>query len=195
MLVPISKACDVLGVCAKTLRRWEARKYLIPYRTPGNHRRYDYDALVEFRESCVYGPRPEQKTGVAAVYGRVSSHKQRADLERQAEFLMARARQDGFAAKIYTDIGSGMNEARPGMLRLLRNGLICQYDRLYITFLDGLAKWGSRVLMEVLKVAGVEVVAVHVPEAQTDEQALVADLIAPRDAVCGVVIPKGGAGP
>ncbi len=32
--------------------------------------------------------------------------------------------------------------------------------------------------MEVLKVAGVDVVAVHVPEAQTSEQALVADLIA-----------------
>ncbi len=115
MLVPISKACDVLGVCAKTLRRWEARKYLIPYCTPGNHRRYDYDALVEFRESYVYGQRPEQKNRVAAVYGRVSSQKQRVDLERQVEFLTAWARQDGFAAKVYTDIGSGMNDgAWPG---------------------------------------------------------------------------------
>ncbi len=37
MLVPISKACDVLGVCSKTLYRWERRGYIAPYRTPGNH--------------------------------------------------------------------------------------------------------------------------------------------------------------
>jgi len=36
MLFPISKACDVLGVCARTLRRWEHRGILTPYRTPGN---------------------------------------------------------------------------------------------------------------------------------------------------------------
>jgi len=75
MLVPISKACDVLGVCARALRRWERRGFMTPYRTPGNHRRYDQDALLEFRESCVYNPRPETKTGVAAVYARMSSHK------------------------------------------------------------------------------------------------------------------------
>jgi predicted site-specific integrase-resolvase len=82
MLVPISKVCYVLGVCEKTLRGWEERGYINPYRTPGNHRRYDYDALVEFQESCVYDPKPEQKTGMTAVYARVSSHKQKEDLVR-----------------------------------------------------------------------------------------------------------------
>ncbi len=108
MLIPISKACDVLGVCAKTLYRWERGGYIVPHRTPGNHRRYDYDALVEFRESCVYDPQPEQKTGVAAVYARVSSNKQREDLARQVDFQSERARKDGFRVKVYSDIGSGL---------------------------------------------------------------------------------------
>jgi len=83
MLVPISQAGDVLGACAKTLRRWERRGYITPYRTPGNHRRYDYAALLEFREGGAYDPRPRQGTGVAAVSARVSSQKQREDLARR----------------------------------------------------------------------------------------------------------------
>ena len=178
MIVPISMACDVLGVCARTLRRWEHRGILIPYRTPGNHRRYDYDALLEFRESCVYDPQPAAKTGVAAVYARVSSPKQKEDLVRQVDFLRACAKRDGLAARIYTDVWSGLNDARPGLLRLLRDGLNCRFDRVYLTYLGRLGRFGTRPLVEMLGVAGVDVKAVHVPEAQTFEQALVADVVA-----------------
>ena len=187
MLVPISKACGVLGVCAKTLYRWECRGYILPFRTPGNHRRYDYDALLEFRESCVYTPKPETKTGVAAVYARVSSPKQREDLTRQADFLAERARKDGFAVKVYTDVGSGLNDARPRLLKLLRDGLNCQFDRVYCTYLDRIARFGTKPLVAVLGVAGVEVKAVHVPEAQTFEEALVADVMALLTSFAGKV--------
>ncbi len=178
MLAPISKACDVLGVCSKTLRRWEVRGYIVPYRTPGNHRRYNFDALVEFRESCVYDSLPEKKTGAAAVYARVSSSKQKEDLVRQVDFLSERARKDGFEVKIYSDIGSGLNDARPRMLKLLKDGLNCQFDRVYCTYLDRISRFGTRPLVEVLGVAGVDVVAVHVPAIQSYEQALVTDMIA-----------------
>lgn len=147
MLVPISKACDVLGAWAKTMRRWEKRGFINPYRTSGNHRRYDIDALVEFRESCVYDPLPEAKTGAAAVYARVSSPKQKEDLERQIDFLSERARKDGYRPKVYSDIGSGLNDTRPRMLKMLKDGLNCQFDRLYCTYLDRLARFGTKPLI------------------------------------------------
>ncbi len=34
---------------------------------PGNHQRNDYDVLIGFRESYVYDPRPEAKTGAGAL--------------------------------------------------------------------------------------------------------------------------------
>jgi len=178
IIVPISKACRVLGVCAKTLYRWERRGYIHPSRTPGNHRRYDYDALLEFRESCVYAPQSEVKTGTAAVYARVSSNKQREDLTRQVDFLTRTALKDGFRVKVYADVGSGLNDARPRMLKMLKDGLNCQFDRLYCTYLDRIARFGTKPLVAVLGVAGVEVKAVHVPAAQTFEEALVADVVA-----------------
>ena len=39
-LYTINEAAILLGVSAKTLRRWEARGLLIPHRTIGNQRRY-----------------------------------------------------------------------------------------------------------------------------------------------------------
>jgi putative resolvase len=34
------QAASLLGVCTKTLLRWEAAGLLKPHRTPGGHRRY-----------------------------------------------------------------------------------------------------------------------------------------------------------
>ncbi len=66
---------------------------------------------------------------------------------------------------------------RPGIAGVKGTLFPC-FDRVYLTYLDRLARFGTRPLVEVLGVAGVEVKAVHVPEAQTYEQSLVADMIA-----------------
>ena len=83
MLVSIGQAAQILGVCEKTLRRWDAAGILIPSRTPGNHRRYDLTALQTFRETRDYSPPRTTHTHKAAIYARVSAAKQKEDLERQ----------------------------------------------------------------------------------------------------------------
>ncbi|MFX1294845.1 MAG: MerR family DNA-binding transcriptional regulator [Promethearchaeota archaeon] len=41
LLLSISQAAPILGVCSKTLRRWDGKGLLCPdCRTPGGHRRY-----------------------------------------------------------------------------------------------------------------------------------------------------------
>ena len=80
MLIPISAAALLCGVSAKTLRRWEEDNCITPVRTIGGHRRYDPDALLRFMASHTYRPRKHEATGVAAIYCRVSSPKQREDI-------------------------------------------------------------------------------------------------------------------
>ncbi|HUY00859.1 MAG TPA: helix-turn-helix domain-containing protein [Candidatus Deferrimicrobium sp.] len=47
--VSIQAAAQLIGVCSKTLRRWDIAKVFQPaFRTPGNHRRYDLQALLAF---------------------------------------------------------------------------------------------------------------------------------------------------
>lgn len=41
-----NQAAALVGVCTKTLRRWEAAGRLTVLRTPGGHRRYERDVLL-----------------------------------------------------------------------------------------------------------------------------------------------------
>ena len=178
MLVSISIAANIIGVCTKTLRRWEEKGILIPNRTIGNHRRYDSEALYEFVKTHKYSPKSRQKTNIAAVYARVSSHKQKKDLARQKEFLRSVAEKDGYKTIIYHDIGSGMNDKRSGLLRLLKHGMKRKFDCIYLTYLDRLARFGTNSLIQILKLQGVEIKIIHTENIIDPAQLLVNDMIA-----------------
>ncbi|MFX0062560.1 MAG: MerR family DNA-binding transcriptional regulator [Candidatus Hermodarchaeota archaeon] len=50
MVVRVSIAAKLIGVCIKTLHRWEASgKLLPPLRTKGGHRRYETSDLMRLR--------------------------------------------------------------------------------------------------------------------------------------------------
>lgn len=151
MLVSIGKAAQVLGVCIKTLRRWEAKNIIIPYRTSRNHRRYDLDALFSFLETLEYHPKPIHSTNTAAIYARVSSAKQKNDLATQAQYLMTYAKQFHQSVIPYIDIGSGLNDKRLNLLRLIKDALHRKFDSLYITYLDRLARFGTAPLLELFE--------------------------------------------
>lgn len=57
-----------------------------------------------------------------AVYARVSSHDQRADLDRQVARLCEFAALKGFVvSQVASEVGSGLNGARPKLLKVLRD--------------------------------------------------------------------------
>ena len=77
-LLSIEKAAKLLGVSAGTLRRWEREGKLMPdERTEGSQRRY---LLSSIKPQMKHGSTRNRKT---LAYARVSSHDQKADLERQ----------------------------------------------------------------------------------------------------------------
>ena len=58
----------------------------------------------------------------AAVYARVSSPKQRADLDRQAQRMVQFANAAGLSvAAVVTEVASGVNDSRPKLTKLLRD--------------------------------------------------------------------------
>ena len=105
MLVPTRVAAKALGVHANTLRKW-ADEGKIPYeKTPFGQRRFDLGAILSAAEG-----------GCAKVcYCRVSSAKQRDDLNRQIKQL----RECFPDHEIIQDIGSGLNFKRKGFISLL----------------------------------------------------------------------------
>jgi excisionase family DNA binding protein len=49
-LLRAKEAAEYLGVSLVTLRRMERQGALLPYRTPGGHRRYSVEMLEEYLE-------------------------------------------------------------------------------------------------------------------------------------------------
>lgn len=83
----IGIAAQILGVCIKTVRRWEKKKQITCFRTKGGHRRFSLKEIdrVLREPSEKESHRNKECSNICAIYGRVSSHKQkkRGDLKRQ----------------------------------------------------------------------------------------------------------------
>ena len=82
--VRIGIAASMMGVCTRTIRRWDAAGRITCTRTPGGHRRFSL-AIIEGRKDREKNIDEGDEGGRAAVYCRVSSHEQEAkgDLDRQ----------------------------------------------------------------------------------------------------------------
>jgi predicted site-specific integrase-resolvase len=92
------------------------------------------------------------------MYARVSAVKQKDDLKRQINFLAKCAREAGFTdIAIYKDIASGLNDKRSGLNRLIKSAFAQNFTAVFITHKDRLARFGTRVLYQILELLNIEV--------------------------------------
>ena len=154
-LFSIGRAAEVLGVSITTLRRWELEGKLVPERTRSGHRRYD---LSKLKPESSYSTSPERRT---IAYARVSSHDQKADLERQKQVLELYCAKQGWTFEIVADLGSGMNYYKKGLKRLLNDVVAGRLERLVITHKDRLLRFGAELVFAICEAKQVEVVILN----------------------------------
>jgi len=122
-LLSAHQASKHLGVSSRTLRRWHAQGKIKATRTLGGVRLYSIeDALAT---SSTQTSILTSGSACGCIYARVSSPKQRQDLERQKQHLQ----QLYPSHRIITDVASGINFKRPGLkilLKLSRQGLLTE---------------------------------------------------------------------
>jgi putative resolvase len=187
--ISIGIAANLLGVCPKTLRRWEYAGKLRPaFRTLGNHRRYDRQLVLTWlRDTSTQlnqrvSKKARRRAERAAIYGRVSSSRQKktGDLGRQLEELHEYCQEQGFQSiNTYSDIGSGLNDRRKGLLRLLRDVAGDKLDVIVVNYRDRLARFGIQVLREFFNSWAVHLEIVHPTIAESSPHAeLITDLTA-----------------
>ncbi len=154
----IGEVSCFLGVCTKTLRRWDESGYLKPdYRTSGNHRRYSIDSLRTYSNSDgKFEKEKENRPLRGAVYVRVSAPKQRGDLERQIVSIKANCCKNGVKpVKIYYDVASGINDKRKGLKKLLDDAPKRIFDSVWVNYKDRLSRFGSAIIEQYLGSWGV----------------------------------------
>ena len=175
-ILRISEAANELGICVKTIRRWDLAGLIDCFRTIGGHRRFFLVEIQRIREGRERIP----DTRSTAIYARVSSHdqKQKGDLQRQIEqarnFCDLKV-QSGL--KIYQDVGSGLNVKRKGLIRLCQSIEKGKIKRVILTYPDRLTRFGFQYLERYFASFNTSIQVIHQKANQTLEEELVQDLI------------------
>lgn len=160
--VPLRKAVEFLGLHPNTLRKYADEGKIDYIRNEAGQRLYDVES---YRRDTV--------AASIICYCRVSSAKQKDDLERQIEFM----REQYPSSEIVKDIGSGLNFKRKGLQSLLVR--LMRGDKLTIVVAcrDRLCRFGFEVFEFMAKQNGGSIVVlsnpIHCPESE-----LTADLLA-----------------
>ena len=139
--------------------------------TQGGHRRYD---LVKLRPELFRLQRSDRKT---VAYARVSSHDQKEDLERQKQVLEMYCAAQGWTYEVIANLGSGMNDHKKGLKRLLNAILQDEVGRLVITHKDRLLRFGAELVFAICEAKEVEVVILNQGEDTTFEEDLAKDVL------------------
>ena len=110
-------------------------------------------------------------------YARVSSHDQKADLERQHAALEAFCASKGWRSETIKDLGSGMNYRKKGLQRLLEMILRRQMKRLVLTHKDRLIRFGAELVFTLCELRGIEIVIIHKDEQPSFEEEQALDML------------------
>lgn len=84
-------------------------------------------------------------------YCRVSSHKQKDDLDRQVENMKTYLLSQGRPFEIITDIGSGINYKKKGLRELIKLITQNEVDKVVVVYKDRLLKYGYELIEYILK--------------------------------------------
>jgi predicted site-specific integrase-resolvase len=136
---PSREAARILGVHPNSLRKWADNGEINCIRTKSGQRRYDVDSYIG-----------KSTTSTTICYCRVSSHKQRDDLERQVEFL----RNQYPTAEFVRDIGSGLNFKRKGLKTILERAMSGTHITLVVAHRDRLARFGIDLIRQFIEQNG-----------------------------------------
>ena len=155
----------------QTLRSWDKKGRLRPDHTGPNGYRYYSDA--QLREVLGKTGKQNKKT---IGYCRVSSAKQKDDLERQSESVTTYLLAQGKPFEIIKDIGSGINYGKKGLRELISRITTNEVDKVVVLYKDRLLRFGFELVEYIAELYGCTVEVIDSTE-RTEEQELVEDLV------------------
>ena len=160
------------SMSSQTLRNWAEAGHIRFLQFNGKHGKCVY-LESDVAKHVGYTIKPKPKLRI--IYARVSSAKQKEDLERQRDDLISAYPEHD---RVITDVGSGVNFNRKGLqaiLDLVNEGLV---GEVVVMYRDRLARFGIDLLEYIFKQKGVKFL-VHSQDASTEpEDILAADLLA-----------------
>ena len=155
-----------MGITYKTAWRWfREGKIEGAFKTPSG---------------SIFVPDEAKKEDYVVIYARVSSSENKANLDAQAERLRQYALAKGYRIReVVKEIGSGINDNRKRLQKLLRDG---KATKILVEHKDRLTRFGFNYLKTLLANQGCEIEVVN--ESKEDKKELMDDLIAIITSFC-----------
>lgn len=167
----INEFSKILGVSAQTLRNWDKNGKLPPHHTSSNgYRYYSHEQL-----SQVMNIKPNIDR-ITIGYCRVSSNKQKDDLERQIGNMKLYLIAQGKPFEIISDIGSGINYKKGGLKDLIKRIIQNKVEKVVVLYKDRLVRFGFELVEYIASLYNCDIEIIDNTE-KSEQQELVEDLV------------------
>jgi excisionase family DNA binding protein len=133
---------NIFGVTTQTLKEWENEGKIKATKTPGGHRRYIHSVI-----DPKHTDNRDNKTNRKFIYARVSSYKQKEDLQRQ--IAMLQSQYPDF--EVVQDIASGINFKRRGLVTILDQVFAGNVQTIVVAHRDRLTRFGFELFQYVFE--------------------------------------------
>ena len=162
---------------------WDRNGLIETKRTPGNKRLYNvkkfigknnYNNNLKCKTEDCEIIIEEIKEKIDICYVRVSTHGQKDDLERQKKYMIEKYPKN----KIISDIGSGINFNRKGLLKIVELGIAGKINKLFIAHKDRLTRFGFELIEFIIKkYSDGEIIILNKDEELEPEEEMVKDVL------------------
>lgn len=169
----IGQFSKLIGKTNQTLRNWDKDGTLKPHHvSESGYRYYSQEQLNHF-----LGLKQEVQLNKKTIgYCRVSSNKQKDDLERQIDNVKTYMYAKGYSFEIISDIGSGINYNKKGLNQLIDMVTNSEVEKIVILYKDRLVRFGYELIENICNKYGTTIEIIDNTE-KTEEQELVEDMI------------------
>lgn len=162
-----------IGKNPQTLREWDKKGLLKPHHvSPTGYIYYSQEQLNHF-----LGIQSKKQLNKKIIgYCRVSSHKQKDDLDCQIQNVEMYMYAKGYQFELITDIGSGINYNKKGLNQLIDMITNSEVEKVVVLYKDRLVRFGYELLENLCVKFGTTIEIIDSTE-KTGEQVLVEDMI------------------
>ncbi len=172
---------NYLNVSVRTVQNYGDSGVLSVERTSSDRRIISRESLLKYLDNVgmLYDDTSEfLKNKKIVVYARVSSYEQKTkgDLDRQALILVENLT-DTSNLEILKEVGSGLNDKRPKLLKLIRMVLNDEVREIHITYRDRLTRFGFNYLQEMCNQKDVKISVLRTAKDKDTEKELVDDMM------------------
>jgi len=167
------KACEVLNllrVSRPTLTNYVKQEIINVIKLPNGRYVYDEKTIYDFMNKDI--PRKN------ILYARVSTRKQKKDLETQIQSLKSYCFQNGIVINgIYEDIASGMKLERKNLLFLIKEIINYKIKLVIISHKDRLSRIGFKLFQKLFNEFGTAIIVINDLESISTEQEIFQEII------------------